>query len=317
VVVPPESVAIPQLVAPAVACPLPTDAFGNRPLRMPSAGIGRFESNPVIAAFAADLARCYVARKGGQASAGEDALAADYAATLTAGLVRYGSGWRKSAERRVQLRARAAGSGRAGFSAADQGAIEKVRCAQEVWLAERMNWLRTGWMMGRREQVDFDTLMPASLRALPRFGAPALAAGARPGLVPIEPEGTGSPLTPEAKAFLVALRRRATAFDANNYPGHGGGSFAGRGLSIDLSLREPVDRRGFYPRDQAVAFLLHVDAAAGAAGLRWRVLYNDFAVAQHINKLKGALHVRFIGKPAGNLNWHGPLVLHFHLDLAP
>jgi hypothetical protein len=65
----------------------------------------RFESGPLIAGFAADLARCFVARKGGSPAVKETALATDYAATLSAGLRRYGAGWRKRAEGQVQLRA--------------------------------------------------------------------------------------------------------------------------------------------------------------------------------------------------------------------
>jgi hypothetical protein len=186
-----------------------------------------------------------------------------------------------------------------------------------VWLAGRMDWLRTGWMVGRREEVDFQTLMPATIPDLPHFLPPPLAAGTTPTLVPIEPEGSGTPITLEAKRFLVELRRRTSGFDASNYRRHGSRGFVDRGLSVDLMLRDRLDSRGFYPRDKAAAFLLTVDAAARAAGLRWRVLYNDFAVAAHINRVTRARHVLFIGQPGSNLNWHGPLILHFHVDLAP
>jgi hypothetical protein len=291
---------------------------------MPSPGIGRFEGNPVITAFAADLAHCFAMRKGKTdaerarlATQKSDELAKDYAATLTAGLVRYGAMWKKRAQSAVQKREKELRSRNRGqLAAADLATLEQARCEQEVWLAGRMNWLRTGWTVGRREQVDFDTLMP-SVPGLANFAPPPLAPGAKPTLIATEPEGTGTPITPDTKAFLVELRRRTSGFDANNYPGHGGGKFAGRGFSLDLTLRDPLDRRGFYPRDKAAAFLLHVDAAARATGLRWRVLYNDYAVAAHINRLTRARHVVFIGSAGKNLNWHGPLVLHFHLDLAP
>jgi hypothetical protein len=323
--VPAECVAIPPLVTPSTACPVGTGAVTSRPLRMPSPGIGRFEANPVITAFAADLAHCYAARKGKTdterarlTTQKADNLAKDYAATLTAGLVRYGATWKKRAENAVQKREKELRRQNRGQLAPDDLAtLERERRQQEVWLAGRMNWLRTGWMVGHREKVDFDTLMPSSIPALANFIPPPLAAGTRPALVPIAPEGSGTPITPEAKRFLVELRRRAAGFDAGNYARHGSQGFVDRGLSLDLTLRDPVDSRGFYPRDKAAAFLLNVDAAAHAAGLRWRVLYNDFAVAVHINKLKRARHVAFIGSPGKNLNWHGPLVLHFHLDLAP
>jgi hypothetical protein len=325
VAVPAECVSIPALVAPANPCPVGAEAPATRPLRMPSPGIGRFESNPMITAFAADLAHCFAMRKAKTdwerarlATQKADELAKDYAATLTSGLVRYGAAWQKRAQsavhkREKELRARNRGQ----LAAGDLAMLERERCEQEVWLAGRMNWLRTAWMIGRREQVDFETLMPTSIPGLGDFNPPPLATGAKPSLIAIEPAGTGTPITQENKAFLVQLRRQVSGFDANNYSGHGGGKFAGRGFSLDLTLREPLDNRGFYPRDKAAAFLLEVDAAAHAVGLRWRVLYNDFAVAAHINRLKRARHVVFIGSAGRNLNWHGPLVLHFHLDLAP
>jgi hypothetical protein len=247
-----------------------------------------------------------------------DDLAKDYAATLTAGLVRYGPIWRKTAQSAIQKREKELRRRSRGQLTADELAtLEQERCKQEVWLAGRMNWLRTGWMVGRREEVDFQTLMPTSIPSLANFLPPPLPTGTKPKLLTIEPEGTGTPIAPEAKRFLVNLRHRASGFDASNYVPHGSRGFVGRGLSVDLTLRGPLDARGFYPREKAAAFLVAVDAAARAAALRWRVLYNDFAVAAHINRLTGARHVVFQGVPNHNLNWHGPLVLHFHIDLAP
>ena len=325
VAVPAECVAIPVLPPPDPPCPVGSAPSADRPLRMPAPGIGRFEGKPAITAFAADLAHCFAGRKAKTdadrarlTTNKADELAKDYAATLTAGLVRYGPGWKKKAQGAITKQEKELRRRNRGQLSADELAIlEKERCRQEVWLAGRMDWLRTGWMVGRREEVDFQTLMPASIPALPHFLPPPLAAGTTPTLVPIEPEGTGTPITPEAKRFLVELRRRTSGFDASNYRRHGSRGFVDRGLSVDLMLRDRLDSRGFYPRDKAAAFLLTVDAAARAAGLRWRVLYNDFAVAAHINRLTRARHVLFIGQPGGNLNWHGPLILHFHIDLAP
>ncbi|MFD6393316.1 M15 family metallopeptidase [Nocardia sp. NPDC060259] len=320
-----ECVAVPVLVPPTLACPAMDGVSADRPLRMPSPRAGRFESDPAIAAFATDLGRCYATRKGGSDDERArittwmaDDLASDYAASLAAGLVRYGEAWRKRADTAVQQRAEELRRTRRGVLTTDDLAIvERERCVQELWLAGRMNWLRTGWMVGQREKIDFSTLMPPSIPMLRSFAPPALPPGTEPSLVPIEPEGRGTPITSEAKRFLVELRGRSSGFDAANYSGHGGGKFSGRGLSLDLRLRSPLDSRGFYPRDKAIAFLADIDAAARAVGLRWRVLYNDFAVAAHVNRLKGARHVGFVGSPSRNLNWHGPLVLHFHLDLAP
>ena len=70
-----------------------------------------------------------------------------------------------------------------------------------------------------------------------------------------------------------------------------------------------------------MALLRGVHQAARAVGAEWRVLYNDYSVARVINQETGARRVGFAGGafPSGGLNWHGPhpLILHFHLDLAP
>ena len=73
---------------------------------------------------------------------------------------------------------------------------------------------------------------------------------------------------------------------------------------------------------EAVKFLLALNQAAKAASAEWRVLYNDFSVAEAVNKETGEKHVAFMGTDTGggtNLNWHGPapLILHFHLDISP
>jgi hypothetical protein len=323
VAVPPECVAISALATTAPACPMGTQL--TRPLRMPAPGIGRFESNAVIAAFAADLASCYANRMSSDPTKRAqllnqklDKLATDYAATLTAGLVRYGAGWKNIASAAVTKRTKELRTKRAGeLTAADLAALEQTRCQQEEWLAGKMNWVRSAWMVGKREEVDFQTLTPAKQPVLSNFLPPPLAPGGKPDLVPIEPEGSGTPVTRETKAFLVELRRHTKGFDAGNYARHGSQGFVDRGYSVDLFVRISLDGRGFYPRDAAAQFLLTVADAARAVGLRWRVLYNDYAVAAHVNARLGARHVVFVGTPGKNLVWHGPLVLHFHIDLAP
>jgi hypothetical protein len=68
-----------------------------------------------------------------------------------------------------------------------------------------------------------------------------------------------------------------------------------------------------------VKFLLQIDKTAVPLKARWRVLYNDFRVANEVNTTTGARNVGFVGEidKGGSLNWHGPegLKLHFHLDL--
>lgn len=113
-----------------------------------------------------------------------------------------------------------------------------------------------------------------------------------------------------------------TGFTASNYGGHGGGSFAGRGRSLDLTI--PQRRAdGFFDAAQAIAFALAIDRAASAVGVEWRVIYDDFSVARAVNERLGQRRIIEVANTSRNrsgditnINWHGPLVNHFHLDLA-
>jgi len=174
-----------------------------------------------------------------------------------------------------------------------------------------------GWMAGRREEVDFQTL-GAGGRHLPIDGMLPPQSADR--LEPLDRRPKDPPVQPLTNRLLRELWARSPGTTADNYPDHGGGSFKNRGFSLDLRIGGPLDDRGFYPRDRAVAMLLALDAAASAVGATWRVLYNDFAVAAAVNRHTGLRQVVFMGqvRPNGtNLNWHGPLILHFHLDVAP
>jgi hypothetical protein len=180
------------------------------------------------------------------------------------------------------------------------------------------------WLISRREQMRFQLDQPAGLKPLRNFAPPATRV-----------ELTSSPLIEESKEakiapllvqFVQELRKRyPKKFTASNYPGHGGGSFNNRGYSLDLTI-DGRDARGFYPPDEAIRFLRALHQAAHHVGAEWRVLYNDFTVADALNRETGVAHVAFMGtvrrnakKAVKGLNWHGPhpLIIHFHLDLAP
>jgi hypothetical protein len=311
-------VPIPAIPAPASPCLTGSDAPLERALRTPNPGTDRFDGIVEIASFAASLARVHAQRVGTEPAKREAELAADYASTMKAGISRYGTGWRKSMQRNIAQRRNELQRARRGpLTAQDRVALEAVRCGQETWWLSQLNTLRRGWMVGRREQLDFQTLMP-KVKPLGTFLPPPLPPGGTPALTSIAPHGTGTPITVETKNFLAELRRIAgSTFEASNYAGHGGAGFTNRGHSLDLFLKGPLDDRGFYPRQKAVAFLGQVAAAARAVGLRWRVLYNDFGVAAEVNRRTGSRNVVFVGESRKGLNWHGPLILHFHLDLAP
>jgi hypothetical protein len=99
-------------------------------------------------------------------------------------------------------------------------------------------------------------------------------------------------VAPELAEFLsdLAKIKGVPAFSAENRPKHGGGIWAGKGFSVDMYLRSPNesrDQRGFWMHSAAVLFLLSLDALAKTKNARWRVLYNDFRVAQEVNKATG------------------------------
>jgi hypothetical protein len=175
------------------------------------------------------------------------------------------------------------------------------------------------WQISREQQMDFGTLERSSY--LPKtFRPPA----DRVQLVSTKLVGESDryPVAPLVVAFMQKLLQLYPQVRADTYGDHGGGDFRGRGFSIDLWLdHSPKDARGFWRPDDAVALLRAVHQAARAVGAEWRVLYNDHSVARVINQETGARRVGFVGGafPGGGLNWHGPypLILHFHLDLAP
>jgi hypothetical protein len=137
----------------------------------------------------------------------------------------------------------------------------------------------------------------------------------------LKPDKVMPGVAPELKDFLLELEKLEPNFKAGNYGGHGGGPWRGAGFSVDLYLsgsKSAHDDRGFWQHDAAVEFLLHLNETATAVGARWRVLYNDFSVAEEINHSTGNRNVTFVGNLMGGaLNWHGPapMVLHFHLDI--
>jgi hypothetical protein len=180
------------------------------------------------------------------------------------------------------------------------------------------------WMISRQEQMRFKTASTSKLKPLRNFAPPpqlvALVAD------PLIRDSKKAPVAPIMVQFVKELRGRfGEKLDVSNYRGHGGGKFRDRGYSLDLFLKKH-DRRGFYPYQDAMALLRAVNEAARAVQAQWRVIYNDFEVADAINRETGQMNVIFAGtvrrdknKRVTGLNWHGPrpLILHFHLDLAP
>jgi peptidoglycan hydrolase-like protein with peptidoglycan-binding domain/LAS superfamily LD-carboxypeptidase LdcB len=181
--------------------------------------------------------------------------------------------------------------------------------------------IRRAWMISREEEMRFRT--EASGGSLGDFAPPAR----KVELVSHSTIGGSdkAPVAPITVRFVAELRRRYAGVSAGTYRGHGGGSFNDRGYSLDLFLKGRDDR-GFYRRDDALRLLRAVNDTARSMSMKWRIIYNDFAVADAINRETGKRNVIFVGttrkdknKRVAGLNWHGPdpLILHFHIDLAP
>lgn len=180
------------------------------------------------------------------------------------------------------------------------------------------------WMISRREQMNFVTSSTVGIRSLQNFAPPS----ERVSLVSSKLiDGSDkAPVAPIIVRFVENLKELYKDFlNVTNYRGHGGGKFNNRGYSLDLWLKKK-DERGFYIYEDAIKLLRAVDQAAGAVQAEWRMIYNDFSIADAINRETGKNHLIFVGKVRRDrnnrvtgLNWHGPepLILHFHLDLAP
>ena len=197
----------------------------------------------------------------------------------------------------------------------------RVRCDQTGWAHDQLEGYSHAWAVGRREQVDFSTISQKATY-LKDFKPGYEAAPADRVQIPanLQTDKNMPGVAPELADFLTQLAAdpNAPAFTAANYAGHGLGAWADKGFSTDIYLKGPQDVRGFWQHSAAVAFLLALNATAQKLGARWRVLYNDFGVAQEVNQTTGSRNVEFTGvSGGGKLNWHGPypLILHFHLDL--
>ena len=200
--------------------------------------------------------------------------------------------------------------------------------AQQRWKklsgsADFASRVTRAWMISREEQMHFQTDPGAGVKPLGPFNPPAAKVELiAEGLI----EGSDkAPVAPLTARFARQLKRTFPGVQMSNYRGHGGGPFLNRGYSLDLFL-EGRDERGFYKPEQVKKLLRAVSSAARSVGAGWRCLYNDFQVADAINREFGHRHVLFIGavsrdrsKRVTGLNWHGPnpLILHVHLDLAP
>jgi hypothetical protein len=141
-------------------------------------------------------------------------------------------------------------------------------------------------------------------------------------------------IDPRIVPFLTDLHTRIPHVSYGTYAHHGSVGFAGRGLSIDMTL-EGADRATattprrnwaeqtasqWYTRGNVADLLLAIDAAAAATSVQFFAIYNDFSVARFGNM---HLHNGNVGFAAnidagGSMNYHGGgEKLHVHVDILP
>lgn len=205
---------------------------------------------------------------------------------------------------------------------------ETVTGARIRWRGRKVKpdfWDRIdrAWMIAREENMRFQTERSPGVAALGPFAPPAASVD----LVgdPLIQGSDKAPVAPLTIRFARRLRARFGYVDMSNYRGHGGGAFLNRGYSLDIFLKGR-DERGFFKKDEAIKLLRAINGAAADVRANWRAIYNDFSVADAINREFRRTHVIFVGAASKNrkkdvtgINWHGPdpLILHVHLDLAP
>ncbi|MEU5261560.1 hypothetical protein [Amycolatopsis sp. NPDC021455] len=132
---------------------------------------------------------------------------------------------------------------------------------------------------------------------------------------------TSAPVQIRTAEFVFVLSKLfyTKPFGVANYRGHGLGPWKDRGRSIDLTLPD-TEPGGFFRPADAIEFALAIDATAQAMGIEWRALYNDASVAHAVNQRLGVQRIVEVANvfagPPRNINWHGPLITHFHVDLA-
>lgn len=279
-------------------------------------------------------------------------LAADYRVTMETVLRESGPGWsagglkkltdaRKAREKTLRAKPKLKKGetpppekSEADIAAELEAFMQQQRCEADARMFNAFADAKFGWMVGRREQLDFETVVQHTTAPASGFAAPRDTPEGELMAIPPELGGTSTMpgVAPEVIGFLRELQTLHSDFNVGNYAGHGSWKFTApnvggkgshsMGFSIDITLpKAKTDARGFWEPSEAVDFLMKLDQAAGKAKAEWRVLYNDFTVAEEVNRRIGIRRVEFTGNidKAGKLNWHGPAPhkLHFHLDIAP
>jgi hypothetical protein len=91
----------------------------------------------------------------------EEALAEDFTATIEAAIRRFGPGWLSTMRARIASVKKRVAKQRKGAVADPEVELGNMRCEQNQWAVAQVAAIERGWMVGRRERVEFDTVPQA------------------------------------------------------------------------------------------------------------------------------------------------------------
>jgi hypothetical protein len=226
-----------------------------------------------------------------------------------------------------------------GSSAALVEKIEGLRrAATERWDKE-IAAAAARFLVLARNQAEFEAFRQVGvtgfkIAGLPADAEPTVSAASRPDLFEQDANSPGfaASMVKIMEAIQAQYRHRVIAI---NYGGHaeanpsfGGQANAGLySVDIDISAWAPVNADGFYDHAGAVEFFMAVEAATRVGDFAWLAFYNDFAVAEEVNRRIGKFRVNFSGAggppnppPEKKNSYHhgpAPYILHIHMNFMP
>jgi hypothetical protein len=195
------------------------------------------------------------------------------------------------------------------------------------------------FMVLARNQAEFEAVRQVGvtgfkIAGLPADVEPTVPATIRPDLFQQDPSSPGfaQSMIKIMEAIQAEYHHKVIAI---NYGGHSDAnpSFGGPGntglysVDIDISSWAPINADGFYDHAGAVEYFMAVEAATKKGDFAWLAFYNDFEVAQEVNRRTGKFRVNFSGAggppnptPDKKNSYHhgpAPYILHIHMNFMP
>jgi hypothetical protein len=226
-----------------------------------------------------------------------------------------------------------------GSQAALVGKIDELRKAAKQRWDKEIDDTAARFLVLARNHAEFEAFRQVGVKGFKIAGLPAdveptVPATARPDLFEQDADSPG--FAESMIKIMEAIQARyGHPVVAINYHGHAEanasfGSLDNVGkysVDIDISRWAPVNSDGFYDHAGAVAFFMAVEAATGPGDFAWLAFYNDFAVAEEVNRRTGKYRIQFSGAggppnptPDKKNSYHhgpAPFILHIHMNFMP